>query len=286
MNHTRIAVAAMLAASCVCFTTSGQAESASSKKLGGSTNAALPQVRAVLMPGFAPTNYDRIAIVCIWPSELKAVQAGIWEQTIDDEFTPALMQKGYDVPPADAQSSGKSGQGGNSSKPDIAAIGKSLDVPAVMVIDISNIKSELYSGPATTKSSASAGTETGTEASGLGTVGNAMVFTNVVPKNQMPGQAGPIIGDIQKLWGKPNPPQTKPAAGAKPPPAKPAAPQYANSCSMSARLYSVGDRRILWYGQVMESSVNPTEMDLSDDIRQAADAIAGAVPSRLEEAKK
>ena len=55
---------------------------------------------------------------------------------------------------------------------------------------------------------------------------------------------------------------------------------------MSARLYSVGDKRILWYGQVTESSVGPTALDISDDIKQAADAIAGALPSRLEEAKK
>lgn len=294
MNHTRIVIAVMLAAGCLCFAVNGQAEPSTSEKSAGSTNAAEPKVKFVTSPSFNATNYDKIAIVCVWPSGLQAAQAGIWEQTINDEFTPALMQKGYDVPPADTQSPAQGGQAGNtsvSSKPDIAAIGKALDVPAVMVIDISNMKSEPYNAPAaTTKSATPAAMVTGTGTSGLGTLSNAMLFTNAIPEKEMPKQTTLVFKDLGSLFGKPNPPPgktpTPTAAAAKTEPAKPAAPQYENFCSMSARLYSVGDKRILWYGQVTESSVNPTELDLSDDIKQAADAIAGALPSRLEEAKK
>jgi hypothetical protein len=291
VNHIRIAITVMLAVGCVSLAASGQTESTDSKKSPGSSNAAEPKVVAVPSPSFIATNYDKIAIVCEWSTLPKPAQADGWEQTINDEFTPALMQKGYEVPSSDPQPTSTSGPTGNSAastKPDIAAIGKSLDVPAVMVINISNLKSEAYTAPVAAKpeASAAAGTETGK--STAGTLSNAMILTNTVPQNEMPKQATLVMKDLGSIFGKPNPPPGKaptPAA-AKPEPAKPAAPQYANSCSMSARLYSVGDKRLQWFGKVTESSVSATAQDYSDAIKAAADAIAGALPSRLEEAKK
>ena len=110
-----------------------------------------------------------------------------------------------------------------------------------------------------------------------------MVLTNAIPRFQAPKQANPAITDLESIFGNPNPPPAKaPARTATP---KAAAPEHVNSCSMSARLFSVDDSRTLWIGKVTVNMVGATAQDYSDAIKAAADAIAQAIPARAEQKK-
>src|SRR5580700_9630588 len=93
LNHTRITISVMLAVVCACVAANGQTASSGSK----------PQIQSITSPSFNPTNYAKIAIVLSNP--LKPTPADNSQRSIDDEFTFALVQKGYDVvTPSDTQS--------------------------------------------------------------------------------------------------------------------------------------------------------------------------------------
>ena len=244
-----------------------------------------PQVHSVTSPTFNPTNYTKVAIV--WTNPPKPTPGDSSQQSIDDEFTFALVQKGYDViAPSDTQSLLKGQQVTNSptsTEPSAMTIGKLLNVPAVMVISVSGLTSKPYVAPPPQPAGASS--TAGGAANPLAGVSNPLSLIS------MPTNSYKYHG-----WGINLPNETPPKSGAQPNAAQPrapapaaapkAAPQFMNSCSMSARLSSSEDDRILWIGKVTVNSVSSSAQDFSDSVRAAADAIAGAIPSRIEEPKK
>jgi hypothetical protein len=263
-------------------------------------------------PSFDPTNYNKIAIV--WLTPPKQPQADSSEQSIDDEFTFALMQKGYDVvPSSDAQSLLKeqpAAKTPGAPETETTKIGKLLNVPAVMVISLSGLNSKPYTAPPPTeKTSASTSSAAGGGTNPFAGMPNPLQYVTP-PTNsfkfhgwgfRLPGGApaqddteskGAQSNGAQSKAGKTRAPQPKaaePAATAAPKRAESAAPkaapQFMNTCSMSARLYSVADDHILWIGKVTVGSVSASAQDYSDSIKSAADAIAGAIPSGTEEKK-
>lgn len=272
MNHARIAISVLLAVVGACFAADGQTNSSTSK------GSQAPHVQSVTSPSFNPTNYNKIAIV--WHSPAKQPTADSSEQSIDDDFTFALVQKGYDViGPADTESLLNDQTVANRSgpaEPDAAKIGKLLNVPAVLIISVSGMSSKPYVAPAPQPEKA----ETSTPVAG---VSNPLSLI-AVPTNsfRFHGWGINLPEENQSKGTAPKAPPPKPAA----PAAAKAGPQFSNSCSMSARLFSVEDDHILWMGKVTASAVSASAQDYSGSINAAADAIAQAIPSRTTEAKE
>jgi hypothetical protein len=301
LNRARIAISVIFAVGCVCFAANGQKASSDSKE------SEEPKVQSVTSPSFNPTNYNKIGIV--WPNPPKPAQADNSQQSIDDEFTFALMQKGYDViPPSDAQTLLKDqpvAKTSGSAEPDTTKIGKLLNVPAVMVISVSGLNSKPYVAPSPEKATTSTSSAAGGVSNPFAGMSNPLSYitppTNsfkihgwgiTLPDQTPPKDAAqPKNAAQQKNAAQPKgaaqPRATAPAASATPKGAEPAAPkaapQFLNSCSMSARLFSVEDSRILWIGKVTVNSVSSSAQDYSESIKAAADAIAQAIPSRTEE---
>jgi len=103
-----------------------------------------PVVKAVSAPSFNSTDLKKVAIV--WPNKQRSEQEDASQQTIEDEFTMALMEKGYSVAArSDVQAILKEQQFQRESgmtDADVSKIGKLLNVSAVMVVNVSDLKSE------------------------------------------------------------------------------------------------------------------------------------------------
>lgn len=118
---------------------------ASSCFAGTKTKAAdEPQVKAVSAPSFKQANLSKVAIV--WPSKQGYQQQDNSQQAIEDEFTMALMEKGYSVATrsdvqAILQEQTFQHQSGMTDA-DVSKLGKLLNVPAVMIVSVSELKSE------------------------------------------------------------------------------------------------------------------------------------------------
>jgi len=284
LNHARITISVLLAVGCACLAANGETTSTDSK------NAEEPHVQSVTSPSFNPTNYNKIAIV--WLSPPKQAPADSSEQSIDDEFTFALVQKGYDViPSSDTQSLLKVQPGAtpsSSAEPDTTKIGKLLNVPAVIVISVSGLTSKPYVTPPPEKASTSTAPAAGGGSNPFGGMPNLLSYvsapTNSSNSLKFHGWGLNLPSETTPAKNAAQPKPTAPAATTAAPKAAPpqTAPQFMNGCSMSARLFSVEDSRILWMGKVTANSVSSSAQDYSDSIKAAADAIAGAIPARIE----
>jgi hypothetical protein len=110
-----------------------------------------PQVKAVSSPEFKPADFKRVAIV--WPERhgWGGNEKTDSQRAMEDEFTSALMEKGYSVVSrSDVVAVLKEQKFQNESgltDADASKIGKLLNVPAVMVVSISDLKSERYKKP-------------------------------------------------------------------------------------------------------------------------------------------
>lgn len=302
LNRARISILILLAVGGTCFAARDQTASSDSK------NSGEPRVQSVTSPSFNPASYSKVAI--LWPNAPKQSQADGSEQSIDDEFTFALVQKGYDViGPSDTQSLLKEQPAVKTPgavEPDAAKIGKLLNVPAVMVISVSGLHSKPYVAPPPPpqKTNPSPAAEGGTNPFagmpnpltyitpptnsfkfhgwGFKLPGEAPAQDDAEPKGAPSKGAQPKAGKAKATQPKAaEPAGTASSRGAEPAAPK-AAPQFMNTCSMSARLSSVEDDHILWIGKVTVSSVSASAQDYSGPVKAAADAIAQAIPSRTE----
>ena len=273
MNGINITIRTVALISCLCWAVDGFSEPSAPEKAEG------PQVKAVRSSSFKQGEINKIALV--WPNNLQAAsQESAQQESIDDDFTIGLMQKGYDVtPPSDVQSALKEGRTGTPpSQADgtYSKIGRLVDASAVMVLAVTDLKSELYIPPPPPPVT----TNTGSLSVLQTTASNAMAVGEQEAEKKMPAKIpGPWAGVLSNILNssKSNAPSKTPA------PAKPAPPEYLVSCSMSARLYSVENGNIIWFGKVTASALGSSENDYTASLETAAVAIAQAFPAKMEQ---